>query len=68
MDRGDPPGPLPDRENLRNLETILRLSPHVMARPRQGPPADPSYRHRLNLPRWRHRNVQRQPARNLEHR
>lgn len=43
----DPPDPLPDREDLRHLEALLRLPPDAMARPRKSPPPDPSHRHRL---------------------
>lgn len=47
MEQADPPGPLPDRRDLRHLETLLWLSANAMARDRQSRSPSPPHRHRL---------------------
>lgn len=49
-----PPGPLPDREGVRDVEAVLWPAPEALARPGQGGPAGPSRRHGLQPPAHRH--------------
>lgn len=42
MEKPDQPDQLPDREDLRDLKTLLRLSTDARARPRQNPSSSPA--------------------------